>query len=102
MPSLVVTPEGDYKGFDKVLVKSPRLLAEGLEAAETKRAAASSLLAAATTDKDKAKAEKELAAATTDKDKAKAQLDAAEKDFAAWLANQKAAIATAKDKAEDA
>ena len=102
VPRLTVSPEGDYKGYEGVLAKSPRLLAQSLEAAESKWAAASSLLAAATTDKDKAKAEKELAAATTDKDKAKAELDAAEKDFAAWLANQKAAIAEGKDKAENA
>ena len=102
VPFCVVTPEGDYKGFDTVLTKSPRLLAEGLEAAETKWAAASSLLAAATTDKDKATAEKELAAATTERDYKQAQLDAASKTFATWLANQKAAIATAEGKAENA
>ena len=71
VPCMAVTPEGDYKGYSQVLAKSPRRLAEGLEAA---------------TDKDKAKAqltaaEKDFAAwlsvqksaiakAVTDKDKA--------------------------------
>ena len=86
VPCMTVTPEGDYKGYSQVLNTSPRLLAEGLQAAETK-------LAAATTDKDKA-------AATTDKDKAKAALVAAEKEFTSWMAKQKAAIATAEANAK--
>ena len=101
IPCITVTPEGDYKGYDMVLKKSPRLLAEGLQAAETKWAAASSLLAAAAA-KDKAKAEKAVAEAAAAKDKAKAQLDAAAAEFASWMAKQKAAIAEGKDKAENA
>ena len=106
VPCITVTPEGDYKGYDMVLKKSPRRLAEALATAETKLAAATTDKdkAAATTDKDKAAASKELAAATTDKDKAQKALDAAAAEFASWMAKQKAAIATAedKDKAENA
>ena len=74
VPRLTVSPEGDYKGYEGVLAKSPRLLAQSLEAAESIEAA----------------------------EEKRAQLDAAEKDFDVWLARQKAAIAEGKDKAEDA
>jgi hypothetical protein len=102
VPSLTVTPEGDYKGFDNVLAKSPRRLAEALATAETKLAAASSLLAAATTDKDRAAADKALAEAKEAAETKRAQYDSAKKEFTSWLAAQKAAIAAAttdKDKA---
>ena len=46
IPCITVTPEGDYKGYSQVLAKSPRRLAEGLEAATDKDKAKAALVAA--------------------------------------------------------
>ena len=77
VPHLIVTPEGDYKGYDTVLAKSPRRLAEGLETAN------------AGTDENA-------------KTEAQAAYDAAEKEFSAWLEATKAAIAAATTDKENA
>jgi hypothetical protein len=46
VPALTVSPEGDYMGYSQVLKKSPRLLAQALDAAEDKDKAAAACAAA--------------------------------------------------------
>jgi len=46
VPCITVSPEGDYMGYSQVLKKSPRLLAQALDAAEDKDKAAAACAAA--------------------------------------------------------
>ena len=68
VPCITVSPEGDYMGYSQVLKKSPRLLAQALDAAEDKDKAKAELDAAQKDFASWLEAQKaQIAAATTDK-----------------------------------